>query len=434
MNYQILATMKKIRHIILFMLLVNTIPSYAQLQQYIADSDLQTMNGVKYQGKTYLYYNLFVYDGTESMPPMPFQGGRIRDGKYKASATAMNNYIEEFKKNSGQTYTFVRFYQNPQTPGLAGIVFASNKADTIFVNTTGVKEFFSVEYLETEKKNIGKNLYEINFSSVIPSIKDSPYAAILTFLTYSDTQTKELKPSFLPFMSEWIIKDVNYDTNYYGEHTPFNDNINGSYNRLCYVIENKKYGSLNCFFNNQKHTFSKDEAYSKVLPMMSRDQFDYRSFCEEDLKIMEKWAKEGTADMKYFHFAVAEHMKKVNGGEEVNKFMAKLAGEGSLAALYTLVSIHALAEIPLDKLCGIVKKVCQPVEKLQIYSEIYRKTGDYIVSVFPKAVSEEELNEDLKKAKEMYKLAEECGTFSMEDYIKRMEARYSHSLQQIQSQ
>ena len=95
----ILATMKKIEYIILFMLLVKTISSYAQLQQYIADSDLQTMNSVKYQGKMYLYYNIFAYNGTESLPPMPFQGGRIRDGKYKASATAMNNYIEEFKKN-----------------------------------------------------------------------------------------------------------------------------------------------------------------------------------------------------------------------------------------------------------------------------------------------------------------------------------------------
>ncbi len=139
--------MKKIEYIILFMLLVKTIPSYAQLQQYIADSDLQTMNSVKYQGKMYLYYNIFAYDGTESLPPMPFQGGRIRDGKYKASATAMNNYIEEFKKNSGQAYTFVRFFQNPQIPGQPGIVFANNKADTIFVNATGVKEFFSVEYL-----------------------------------------------------------------------------------------------------------------------------------------------------------------------------------------------------------------------------------------------------------------------------------------------
>ncbi len=423
--------MKKIEYIILFMLLVKTIPSYAQLQQYIADSDLQTMNSVKYQGKMYLYYNIFAYDGTESLPPMPFQGGRIRDGKYKASATAMNNYIEEFKKNSGQAYTFVRFFQNPQIPGQPGIVFANNKADTIFVNATGVKEFFSVEYLETGKKNIGKKLYEIDLSSFMPFIKDTPYAA---FLTYSDTQTKELKPSFLPFMSEWIIKDVNYDTNYYGEHATFNDNINGSYNRLCYVIENKKYGSLNCFFNNQKHTFSKDEAYSKVLPLISRDQFDYRSYSEEDLRILEKWAKEGTADMKYFHFAVAEHVKKANGGEEVWKYMAKLAEEGSLAAVYTLVSNHALAEIPLEKLCGIVKKSCQPVEKQLIYSEIYRKTGDYIVSVFPMAVSKEELDEDLKIAKEMYKLAEECGTFSMEEYIKRMEARYSRSLQQIQSQ
>jgi hypothetical protein len=50
------------------------------------------------------------------------------------------------------------------------------------------------------------------------------------------------------------------------------------------------------------------------------------------------------------------------------------------------------------------------------------------------AVSKEELDEDLKIAKEMYKLAEECGTFSMEEYIKRMDARYSRSLQQIQSQ
>ena len=421
--------MKRIKFIVQLLLLAIALPSYSQLSQKIEEVNMSSAH--KYQGKKYLYYNFFTYDGTQSLPPMPFQGDRIRDGKYKASATAMNNYIEEFKKNSGRTYTFVKFFPDPQYAGLTGAVFASETGDTVYVGYQGINEFLSVEYLETEKKNIGKKLYETDFSSVLSNIKDNPNA-IPTFFTYSDAKTKELKPSFLPFLSEWTIRDVNYDTTYYGEHTVFNDAINMTYNRLYYIIENKKYGSFICFYDEKKHTLSKETAYWKVLPRMLRGQYDYQNYNEDDLKVLETWAKEGTADMKYFYFAITEYVKKNNGGNEVTKNMVKFAEEGSLAACYELASTHKLDKIPFEKMCNIIKKVCQPVERNLIYSEIFRKTGNYAESLFPLADSKTKLDEYNMKAKEMYKLAEECSSVPMDKEMKDLDAKYTRFLQKIQ--
>ena len=381
--------MKRIKFIVQLLLLAIALPGYSQLSQKIEEVNMSSAH--KYQGKKYLYYNFFTYDGTESLPPMPFQGGRIRDGKYKASATAMNNYIEEFKKNSGKSYTFVNFFPDPQYAGLIGALFASETGDTVYVAYKGINEFLSIEYLETEKKNIGKKLYETDFSSVLAAIKDNPNV-IPTFFTYSDAKTKELKPSFLPFLSEWTIRDVNYDTTYYGEHTVYNDAINMTYNRLYYIIENKKYGSLICFYNEKKHTLSKNIAYWEVLPKMIRGHYDHQNYNGDDLKVLETWAKEGTADMKYFYFAINEYAKKNNGGDEVTKNMVKFAEEGSLAAFYELVSTHNLGKIPYEKMCDIIKKICQPLETNLIYSEIFRKTGNFVVSQFSLANSKTKLD------------------------------------------
>ena len=400
-------SMKRFQPVILLLLFSITVPVYSQLSQYIDGTDIMSMSNVaKYQGKKFLYYNLFSYDGAQSLPPMPFQSDRIRDGKYKASATAMNNYIEEFKKNNGKVFSFVKFFKNPQQ-GLGGVVFASETGDTVFVDSRGVNEFFSSDYLELEKKNIGKALYEIDLTSGLASFKNNSFV-IPAFFTYSEAKTKELKPTFLPFMSEWIIKDVNYDTNYYGEHSEINDAINMNHNRLYYLIENKKYGSLICFFNEQKHTFSKDEAYSKLADLMRMKMVDFY-FDDEDRRLLEKWATDGTADMKYFYFAVTE--EKGKNKEEVRSELIKFAEQGSVVAAYKLLFTPAFyLDIPYEKLAEIVKKTCKPGEKLNLYSEMYMKMG----KIIPLRLLDRQ--DDLDKAfavgKEMYQFAEKCGADS----------------------
>ena len=202
---------------------------------------------------------------------------------------------------------------------------------------------------------------------------------------------------------------------------------------IYYIIENKKYGSLICFYNEKKHTLSKNIAYWEVLPKMIRGHYDHQNYNGDDLKVLETWAKEGTADMKYFYFAINEYAKKNNGGDEVTKNMVKFAEEGSLAAFYELVSTHNLGKIPYEKMCDIIKKICQPLETNLIYSEIFRKTGNFVVSQFSLANSKTKLDEYYKEAKEMYKLAEECGSVPIDKNLKdNMEAKYTRFLQKIQ--
>lgn len=416
--------MKRIKFNILLLLLAIALPGYSQLSQKIEDVNMSSAH--KYQGKKFLYYNLLSYDGTQSLPPMPFQGDRIRDGKYKASATAMNNYIEEFKKNCGKSYTFVRFFPDPQYVGLTGAVFAGETGDTVYVAYKGISEFFSVELLEAEKKNIGKTIYETDLSSILPSIMDNSYA-IPAFFTYSDPKTKELKPSFLPYLSEWTIKDVNYDTTYYGNHDATRDVINTSGNRLYYVIENKKYGSMICYFNENKHTFSKEEAYKKLF---NGYYFNELNYSNEDLLLLEKWAKDGTPDMKYYYFTVTEEKSK--NKEDVTEALVNFAKEGSLTAAYRLVkNSNFRSKLSCEELSEIIKNVCKPKERFSIYADMYMKMGSHILSWwldYNFCETKKDVDKAYSVGKEIYKLAEECGADSkkVNEAIEKLEKGYNY--------
>lgn len=415
--------MKRIKFIVQLLLFAIALPGYSQLSQKIEDVNMSSTH--KYQGKKYLYYNLLSYDGTQSLPPMPFQGDRIRDGKYRASATAMNNYIEEFKKNSGKSYTFVKFFPDPQYAGLTGAVFASETGDTVYVAYKGISEFFSVELLDAEKKNIGKTIYETDLASILSSIKDNTYA-IPNFFTYSDAKTKELKPSFLPYMSEWTIKDVNYDTTYYGNHDATNDIINTIGNRLYYVIENKKYGSLICYFNKMKHTFSKEEAYKKQFNMY----YDQLNYSNEDLQLIQKWAKEGTPDMKYYYFAVTEEKSK--NKDEVLEASIKYAKEGALTAAYKLLkNSNFRSKLSCEELAEIIKNVCKPKEKFSIYADMFMKMGNHIQTwwlSYSSCETKNDLDKALSVGKEIYKLAEECGAdaHKVADALEKLKKTYDN--------
>ena len=64
-------------------------------------------NKDSYIGKEFRYYNVYKY--TMDNAPYPWQNGRVRDGKYRASNTAFNNYIKELQNRSGEKFKLVGF-------------------------------------------------------------------------------------------------------------------------------------------------------------------------------------------------------------------------------------------------------------------------------------------------------------------------------------
>ena len=341
--------------------LLFTISSYSQTSQSIDDVLLYQMNDKDYKDKVFIYYNLLSYDGVQYFPPFPFNNGRVRDGKYKASATAMSNYIEEFKNNSGKKYKCVKFAKDAQ--GMPGVVFANENKDTLFVSGITVKEFFSAELLDSARERIGGHFYEKDMSPIPLEMNNPMYNPI--FLVYSDAKTHQPKQSFLPFMSEWTIKDVNYDTTYYGEHNAINDGINFVYNRIFYVIENKKYGTLICNYNDRKHTFTKEEAIKPFLtPLRILEHYS-----EKDLNLLKEWAEAGTPDMKYVYYLVAQ--KKSTQEKTPISFVM----DGSLLALYD-ISVTPLKYKDLDvqstiQIADFAKKSCTPHDT-EVLADKYR--------------------------------------------------------------
>ena len=91
----------------------------------IETTDLYSLNSAKYIGINFLYHNLIRYNPSNytQQPPFPYVDGRVRDGKYKASQTAMDNYIKDFTaKYNDKIFKVVKFVQSDV--GFPAVVFA----------------------------------------------------------------------------------------------------------------------------------------------------------------------------------------------------------------------------------------------------------------------------------------------------------------------
>lgn len=192
-----------------------------------------------YLGQEFTYYNIFTYN--EQTAPYPWQNGRVRNGKYKASTTALNNYLEELRNRSGEKITLVKFVNEYGAP-----LFVRENGDTILYTSCSNAELLRTEYVDQAKKMIGKTVYY------------TPQNALTPERGFISTSTREsVNP--MPYYSQWTIKDICVDTTYFG------NNLENDFPRLAFILESQRYGEYEFFVSGLYENFSGWSKESKEI-------------------------------------------------------------------------------------------------------------------------------------------------------------------------
>lgn len=255
-------------------------------------------NKESYIGQKFTYYNVFTYD--ENNAPYPWQDGRVRNGKYKASKAAFNNYVQELRSRSGEQFTLVKF-----VPGksLYQPLFVNENNDTIIFTEMSLgsivnAEMLRAEYIEQAKKMIGKTVFYTPKS--------------LTFETgFINTNTREsVNP--MPYYSQWTIKDICVDTTFFGEKTGSND-LNNRFPRLAFILENQRYGVYEFFVSGLYGNFSGWSRESKEINYISdlelKSQSIYSSFLKNNDAIIKDGCNKGYEDALFTDLYYGEYAR-----------------------------------------------------------------------------------------------------------------------------
>ena len=204
----------------------------------------------QYVGKQYVYTDVIKQFKQPYFPPFPYRDGRVRDGKYKASETAMDNYLKTLQSYFGKKFTVVRFERGEFN--IPSPIMACENGDTLFFQGNIVDmQFVDAPYYDSQIANAGAKL------KIVGNRPESTQSN-----AYSDVflGCKNLKDGTysheMPLNSEWTIKSVSFDTTYVGDFTMFSDSENfRKYDRFKYTIQNKQYGTFECFPNNHLSDF-----------------------------------------------------------------------------------------------------------------------------------------------------------------------------------
>ena len=231
----------------------------------------------KWQGRSFIYHNMVQYDDKTFPVPYPWQDGRIRYGKYKASPTALSNYINDFKKFNGKKFTFVKYLSSD---GVLGVIFAAENGDSIFYTSLATisAEFLSEDFVSTAKKCIGKQLIVRNFTTrSYTANKFDEDEQLICQHRHEFLNTKTNEPQMLvPLYSKWTIKGIDIDYTYWGEKSIANT-IANCFPRLQLIIENPRYGTMKIFANETgalcKSSFTGDYWYCPPIQYDFTDEY-----------------------------------------------------------------------------------------------------------------------------------------------------------------
>ena len=421
-----------IKAIILFALL-TAVGGFAQLPNEgpIKTFDISALmqgNIEQYKGLKFIYYNVIQYDGNVYKPPFPYSEGRERSGKYKASQTAMDNYLKSLSKYNGKAFSVVSVV--PGEMNIPQVVLACENGDTlIFQSTFIISEFVSKKYIDDEKKKIGSKFYLGDASMMGAVAKQNPTNQMLYAYFYGFKNEKTGKTIFyLPYLSEWKITNVSYDTTYIGQRNMMNNsmNFNGIFDRIMYTIENPNYGKYKCFLNNGRDLIIKDLKNIEHL-------YTTTPTSPEDIALINEWASKNYIEAVY----LKEKINQKNEESNISPKIIELAKKGYLPAVEQYVSQNATTiymtkfkslkkTIPDDvqrqlKVSNelikdyqdkieLVEKMAKKYGKIQLIGQLYNSVASAYESMGPNLASTPEARVDYyKQAMELYQKALDCG-------------------------
>ena len=341
--------------------------------KYIRSSDIYDGDIDKYQGINFLFYNVLKYDGDSYEPPFPYSDGRVRSGKYKASQSALENYLQNLSNYNGKKFKVVELANADKD--MPGVIMACENGDTLLFNANVVEgQFVDEAYFNFQKKKIGTKLYYVNPTSNYPLIekiieekKAKQFKEAYEYF-YGFTENKSKKVfQYLPFLSRWKLVGVTYDTTFIGRNGVKENQTNAKFERIKWIIENSDYGKISLFKNNldelyrvfaQKDSIEQDAKCRKddrlyvqicldrILPP-SREMILAPNLNDvfypingniliwsngpqnsKDGAIVADWASKGYADAMFFN-AIKSN------GEIDDDIIIAAAKKGSLAAMHT---------------------------------------------------------------------------------------------------
>ena len=398
--------------VFLFAILMGAVVGVAQETTTLKGLDMAAlMQGdfAKYSGIKFIYHNGIPYDGNMYKPPFPFSDGRERSGKYKASQTAMDNYLKSLSKYEGKIFSFVTTINGEMN--IPNVVMACENGDTLlFSSATIGNDFISKNYIDQQKKRIGEKFY-FGPPSYLGQ-QSSPSNPTNIFNNYFGEYKNEKTGKtvfYLPYFSEWKIVAVTYDTTYVGQRNMMNNNMNfnSMYDRVLFSIENPNYGKYKAYLNNGQSVIKslKDIEYLDAsLPTKP-----------EDVAMVNEWAAK-----KYVE---AEFIKELLGadkkGEMVSPKMEELAKKLFLPALSFCISKHKtyqddnewkITKKQLEEQTELVKQAKKKYGKIPLIGRMFSSIAYvYVVVGRNRSANLKERIDNYKKEVELYSLAMECG-------------------------
>ena len=392
-------------------ILMSVAAGFGQNTTVIKGLDLTAiMQGdfAKYAGLKFIYHNAVPYDGNMYKPPFPFKDGRERSGKYKASQTAMDNYLKSLSKYEGKVFFFVTIAEGEMN--IPNVVMACENGDTLlFSSATIGNEFVSKNYIDQQKKLVGTKFYFGTPSYLGQQI--SPGSPTNIFNSYFGGYKNEKTGKtvfYLPYLSEWKIVAVTYDTTYVGQRNIMNNNMNFNpmYDRILFTIENPNYGRYKAYLNNGQ----------SVIKNLKDIDFLYASLPtnKEDIAMVNEWASKNYIEAEFVKEMLDEEKK-----ETVSAQMQELAKTLYLPALNFCVSKHKtyqddnqwkITKKQLEEQTELVKQAEKKYGKIPLIGRMFSEIAYvYVVVGRSRSANLADQIDNYKKEVELYKLAIECG-------------------------
>ena len=156
----------------------------------------------------------------------------------------MDNYLKTLQSYFGKKFTVVRFERGEFN--IPSPIMACENGDTLFFQGNIVDmQFVDAQYYDSQLANVGAKL------KIVGNDTRTTQKKAYTDVFFGCKNLKDGTYSHdMPLNTEWTIKSVSFDTTYVGDFTMFSDSENfRTYDRFKYIIQNKQYGTFECFPN-----------------------------------------------------------------------------------------------------------------------------------------------------------------------------------------